>query len=288
MPHWLKHYLKKYFLYYKVRSRFSSKENERQRSIVETYVTARSQQQLLSIRNVGFKNFSQFEEDGILLYIISMIENIRPVFLEFGSDDGINSNSANLYFNHEWNGLFIDANSKAIDRGRYFFKKYGNGKDKQPVFIESMITRDNINELIQQGGLSGEIGMMSIDIDGNDYWIWEAITCIDPAIVIIETHNEFGLNDIVVPYNADYVYPGLHPDYHGASPVAMNNLARSRGYRLVAANELGFNFIFVKNNLAPELQEVTVESVLQHPSNKEAQQRFEAIKDWEYIHEREP
>ncbi len=77
-------------------------------------------------------------------------------------------------------------------------------------------------------------------------------------MVIIETHNEFGLNNIVVPYDPDYFYPGKHPVYHGASPVAMTRLAKRKGYRLVGANELGFNFIFIKNGIAedqiPEVQ----------------------------------
>jgi hypothetical protein len=279
----LKHYLKKYFLYFKVRARISGQERERQHNLVKKYQSYKAEGNCPELKSTGFKNFSQFEEDGLLLYIISLIDNVQPIFFEFGSDDGINSNSANLHFHHDWTGLFIDANSKAIERGRYFFKKHGNRKTKAPVFLESLITRENINELILQGGLKGEIGLMSIDIDGNDYWVWEAIHAITPQVVIIETHNEFGLYDIVVPYDPNYVYPGKHPDYHGASPVAMTNLAKSKGYRLVGCNELGFNFIFVRNGLAPELPEVSVESVLTHPSNIAAQEKFEAIKGWDYV-----
>jgi hypothetical protein len=279
----LKHYLKKYFLYFKVRNRFSESERNRQRELVKKYCLLQEKKSLPAFSATGFKNFSQFEEDGLLLYVQSLIPTIQPLFLEFGSDDGVNSNSANLHFNHDWSGLFIDANPKAIERGRYFYKKHGNSKVKPPVFIESLITRENINDLITQGGLSGEIGLLSIDIDGNDYWVWEQISVISPQIIIIETHNEFGLHDIVVPYDTEYVYPGKHPDYHGASPIAMTKLAQHKGYRLVGANELGFNFIFVREDLAPELPEVSVDSVLKHPSNQEMQQRFEAIRDWEYV-----
>ena len=103
-------------------------------------------------------------------------------------------------------------------------------------------------------------------------------------MVIIETHNEFGYHNIVVPYDPDYFYPGKHPVYHGASPVAMVKLAKRKGYRLVGANELGFNFIFVKNGLADEyLPEVSVESVLQHPSVKEGFKKFDEIKDWDFV-----
>lgn len=279
----LKHFLKKYFLYYKIKDRFTPEETEKQRKLVQKYHERKEQKDLPEFNSTGFKLFSQFEEDGLLLYIFSLIDHPKKTFLEFGSDDGINSNSANLYFHHGWSGLFIDGNEKAIERGEYFYKKWGNPTTKKPKFLHSRITRENINDLIKKGGLSGEIGLLSIDIDGNDYWVWEAISVINPQVVIIETHNEFGMYNIVVPYDPDYSYPGKHPDYHGASPMAMTNLAKHKGYRLVGSNELGFNFIYVRNDLAPELMEVSVESVLQHPSNKEAQHRFEAIKDWDYI-----
>ena len=106
---------------------------------------------------------------------------------------------------------------------------------------------------------------MSIDIDGNDYWVWDAISVTSPKAVIIETHIEFGLKNIVVPYDKDYVYPGRHPDYHGASPVAMEKLARRKGYRLVGANRLGFNTIYLREGLAPILPTVSVGSILSHP-----------------------
>ena len=92
------------------------------------------------------------------------------------------------------------------------------------------------------------------------------------------------MRNIVVPYDPNYFFPGKHPVYHGASPIAMNNLAKQKGYRLVGANDLGFNLIFVKNGLADiELPEVSVESVLKHPSVKESWSRFEPIKDWEFL-----
>jgi hypothetical protein len=149
-----------------------------------------------------------------------------------------------------------------------------------------MITAENINDLIKSGGVEGEIGLLSVDIDGNDYWVWKAIDVVKPQVVIIETHNEFGLNDIVVPYDPNYFYPGKHPDYHGASPIAMTKLAKHKGYRLVGSNDLGFNFIYLRNDLLEEvIPEVSVDSLLTHPSNEEAQARFMEIRDWEYTSE---
>jgi hypothetical protein len=281
----MKHYLKKYLKYYKVKDRFDPHMRIEQLSIKKRYQNLPTEL-LPNISSTGFKCFSQFEEDGKLLFLFSLLGMDQKTFVEFGSDDGINSNSANLYFNHEFNGVFIDGNSKAIERGRYFFNKHRNLTGEPPVFVENMITAENINELIKSGGVEGEIGLLSVDIDGNDYWVWKAIDVVKPQVVIIETHNEFGLNDIVVPYDPNYFYPGKHPDYHGASPIAMTKLAKHKGYRLVGSNDLGFNFIYLRNDLLEEvIPEVSVDSLLTHPSNEEAQARFMEIRDWEYTSE---
>ena len=84
-----------------------------------------------------------------------------------------------------------------------------------------------------------------------------------PRIVIIETHIIYGERDIIVPYDPQYVFPGRHPHYHGASPVAMVKLGRRKGYRLIGANRLGFNFIFLRNDEGEEIfQEVGISDVL--------------------------
>lgn len=283
----LKSFLKYYFQIFKVRNRFSASTQVTQRQLFLFYQSAAKTGQLPSLRDTGFRVFSQFEEDGMLLYIFSVIGMTKKTFIEIGSDDGINSNCANLYFNFGWHGLFVDGDKQAIKRGKRLYSKYPHPWMYQPKFVCQRITRENINEIISNANLSGEVGLLSIDIDGNDYWVWDAIDVVQPQVVVIETHNEFGYEDIVVPYDANYFFPGKHPVYHGSSPVAMTKLANQKGYRLVGANDLGFNFIFIKNGLADSLiPEVSVESVLQHPSVKEGFNKFEEIKDWEYIRNR--
>ena len=280
----IKNFLKDKFLISKIRNRFIPSVQILQRQLFHQYSEMTKKGETLSITDTGFRVYSQFEEDGKLLFVFSVIGMSNKTFVEIGSDDGVNSNSANLYFNFGWHGLFMDGNPKSVKRGVKFFNKYPHPWYYKPNFVCAKVTRENVNDLIEGAGYSGEIGLLSIDIDGNDYWVWDAITVIDPQVVIIETHNEFGMNNIVVPYDPDYSFPGKHPDYHGASPVAMNKLAQKKGYRLVGANDLGFNFIFVKKGLADKvLPEVSVESVLTHPSAKEAYKKFEAIKDWEYL-----
>jgi len=280
----IKNFLKDKFLIIKIRNRFIPAVQISQRQLFHNYQQMAKAGALPSLSDTGFRVFSQFEEDGKLLFIFSILGMKNKTFVEIGSDDGVNSNSANLYFNFGWHGLFIDGNRHSIRRGKKFFAKYPHPWFYKPQFLCSKVTRENVNALIENAGYRGEVGLLSIDIDGNDYWVWDAITVVEPQVVIIETHNEFGMNNIVVPYDADYSYPGKHPVYHGASPVAMTKLASKKGYRLAGANELGFNFIFVRKGLAEkELPEVTVESVLTHPSVEEGYKKFLPIKDWDYI-----
>ncbi len=280
----IKSFLKEKFLVLKVRERWGAAVQVSQRQLFLHYRQCKREQCLPVLADTGFRVFSQFEEDGKLLFIFSVIGMEPKTFIEIGSDDGINSNCANLHFNFGWHGLFIDGNRQAIRRGQKFYSRYPHKWNYAPRFACEMVRRENINEIIRKNGFEGEIGLLSVDIDGNDYWVWDALEAVQPRVVIIETHNEFGLEDLVVPYDPDYVFPGRHPVYHGASPVAMVRLARQKGYRLVGANQLGFNFIFIRNGLAEaEIPEVPVGSVLQHPSVAEGYAKFEAIKDWEYL-----
>lgn len=284
MKAWIKNKMKDRFLITKIRNRFNPSTQITQRHLFHYYQDCAKAGNFPKIEDCGHRVFSQYEEDGKLLAIFAAIGMKNKTFLEIGADDGVNSNSANLYFNFGFTGTFIDGNPKAIKRGEKFFSKYPHPWMHAPNFVCDMIKTKNINELVEKSGLKGDIGFMSIDIDGNDYWVWDALEVVTPDVVMIETHNEFGLNNIVVPYDENYMYPGKHPIYHGASPIAMTKLAQKKGYRLVGANELGFNFIFVKNGLAEDLiPAVSVASLLTHPSNIEAQKRFEPIKDWEFL-----
>ncbi len=275
-------------LYYQyIRDRFSPAAQMNQRQLWHYYRQCAADGRMPPLDEAGFRVFSQFEEDGKLLMIFAAIGMGNKTFIESGADDGVNSNCANWYFHFGFSGLFLDGNPKSIARGEKFYRTHPVPWDFPPKFICSKVTRENINQLVSQAGLKGEISLLSIDIDGNDYWVWDALEVVRPNVVIIETHNEFGMEDIVVPYDPEYFYPGKHPVYHGASPVAMVNLARHKGYRLVGANYYGTNFIFVKNGLGETLiPEVSVDSVLAHPSVKESYKLFEPVKDWEYIRDR--
>ncbi len=280
----LKNFLKKYLYSFLLRDKLSSSVQVRQVKLLHYYRDCVASGKVPPLKDTGYKVFSQFEEDGLLFFIFAVIGEGKKLFVEIGSNDGVNSNCSNLAIHFGWHGLFIDADRTAIERGKHFYKKHPDPWSYKPKFACTRVTRENINDIIRQNGFEGEVDLLSIDLDGNDYWIWDALEVIRPRAVIIETHVEFGYNNIVVPYDADYSFPGKHPVYHGASPVAMNNLAKKKGYRLVGANAYGFNTIYIRNGLANSLiPEVSVESILQHPSAKESFKLFEEVKNWEYV-----
>ena len=238
----------------------------------------------VNLEDVGYRVYSQVDEDGKIMCIFAAIGMGGKTFIDIGSGDCINSNCANLAINFGWHGLFIDGQEGNINKGKNFYTNHPDTFLYPPKFSNSFVQCENINSLIEENGFQGEIDLLSIDIDGNDYWVWDAIDIVDPRVVIIETHVEFGTNSIVVPYNKDFSYPGKHPDYFGASPVAMQKLAHKKGYRLVASNIYGFNTIYVKESLCDErLPEYSVEKVLSHPRNVNNHKIFEPIKDWEYV-----
>lgn len=240
----------------------------------------------LDLENTGARIFSQFEEDGILLAIFASIGTKTKTFVDIGAADGINSNCANLALNFGWHGLFIDGNSDNITRGRDYYENHPDSNLYPPKFVQAKVTRENINQILLDADVSGTIDLLSIDIDGNDYWIWDALSSIDPTVVIIETHSEFGMNPVVVPYDPEYSYPPkLHPEYFGASPVAMVTLGEKKGYRLAGSNQYGFNFIFIKNGIGEEIIPAkSVEKIISHPRNQERMILVEDIQDFEYVH----
>ncbi len=216
--------------------------------------------------DVEFRAFSQNGEDGLLLYVFSLIGMGGRRCVEICGADGLECNTANLIINHGWHGLLFDGNDQLIERGRKFYAEQGDTRFFPPTFVHAWITRDNINNFIQNAGFTGEIDLLSLDIDGNDYWIWNAINVVRPRVVIAEFQCIWGADEAVtVPYADDFQPKfidgfGL---YCGASLPAFVKLAKSKGYRLVGVQNLGFNAIFVADGVGEKvLPEVDAASCL--------------------------
>jgi len=284
MLNYIKFLIKKYFYFYLLKDKFSPSTQISQIQLGMQYLESKKKGVLPDFNNTGFKVFSQFEEDGKLFYLFQIIGTDNKIFIDIGSNDGINSNCANLAINHGWHGLFLDADSKAIAIGEKFYSKIPNKWSLKPVFKKAFITPENINILINEAGFSGNVDFLSIDIDSNDYWIWKALNCITPKVVIIESQLAFGNKNLIVPYRNSICNASENDYYYGASTIALTQLANSKGYRLIGANHYGNNLIFVKNGVEEAIfPKIDPEATLQHPFAKEKLQYFEKIKHLAYI-----
>jgi hypothetical protein len=220
---------------------------------------------------VGLRIFSQFEEDGIVLSLLASLGDGPRLFVDIGAGDGVlASNCANLAINLGFHGLFIDANAALVERGRAFYAQHPDTSLYPPVFAHATLTPATVNDVVASAGFTGEIDFLSIDIDGNDYWVWEALTVVAPRVVVIETHPELGHRSLVAPYAEDPAHvPGKPAHFLGASPAAMTALATRRGYRLVAANRFGFNLFYVREQLAtPAMRAIRPDDLFRHPRAK--------------------
>ncbi len=205
----------------------------------------------IEINDIEFKIFSQFGDDGIIQYLINKLEIEEKYFnfIEFGVENYLESNTRFLLINNNWSGLILDASEKNIYqiKNSSFFWKYD--LEAKSCFIN----KSNINNILLESKLDkNNIGILSIDIDGNDYWVWKEISVIDPLIVIIEFNSVFGFNQKVsVPYKENFSRTKAHYSnlFWGASIEAFKFLAAQKGYEFFSTNSAGNNAYFIKKNL---------------------------------------
>jgi len=211
-----------------------------------------------NIQEAEFKVFSQFGDDGIIQYLVNRVEIPagRRRFIEFGVENYRESNTRFLLLNNNWSGLILDGsadNINSIKNDQIYWKH-------ELTAVHSFIDRDNINELIAANGFAGEVGILSIDIDGNDYWIWETIDVVKPAIVIVEYNSVFGATRAVaVPYDPLFNCTKAHYSnlFWGSSLKALCQLGKRKGYAFVGADSHGNNAYFVAQDKLGKLKELT-------------------------------
>jgi hypothetical protein len=213
---------------------------------------------ITNIHDAEFKVFSQWGDDGIIQYLIHKVGIQYKMFIEFGVEDYSESNTKFLLLNNNWKGLIIDSNEQYINsvKENAIYWKY------DLTAVCAFITKENINSLFIDNGFKGDIGLLSIDIDGNDYWVWKEINVIDPDIVIVEYNSVFGSKHaITVPYNPSFIRQKAHYSYlyWGASLKALCSLATAKGYIFVGCNSNGNNAYFVKKEKANGLKALTTE-----------------------------
>lgn len=217
----------------------------------------------------GFRVFSQSNEDGLIQYLIRKVDIPNKTFIEFGVSDYAECNTRFLLLNNNWSGFVMDGSKENIEnlRASSFYWKH------DIKAVTAFITKENINELLSQSGFDYEVGILSIDIDGNDYWIWETIDCISPRIIICEYNPIYGKDiSVSVPYDKDFYRTDKHYSnlYWGGSLGAYADLAKKKNYKLVCVNQMGHNAFFVRNDVGKQLPEVSVRDAYRKMTYRES------------------
>tara|TARA_R100001143_G_C3359601_1_gene134669 strand:+ start:3962 stop:4789 length:828 start_codon:yes stop_codon:yes gene_type:complete len=200
-----------------------------------------------SLHEVEFKVFSQWGDDGIIQWLIHNIDFENKTFIEFGVSNYDEANTRFLLMNDNWSGFIMDGSSTNIEyikKSDYYWKYDLTAK-------EAFINRENVNTLIKSSGFEKEIGILHIDLDGNDYWIWEEIDAVSPTLLILEYNSVFGSERaITVPYDKNFVRTEAHYSnlYFGASLLALCELSEKKGYRFIGCNSAGNNAFFIRKD----------------------------------------
>ena len=196
------------------------------------------------------KVYSQNGEDGLLMFILNEIGAEYYTIVEIGIGNGSECNSRNMIENFGWKAWLIDGSDLNVFDAKIIYEKQIDDGD---VFIQNRwVTRENIDEIIQETRIPRNIDILSIDIDGNDYWVWDSISTVKPRVVIIEYNASFGPDkSITVPYDPEFERFKKHNSgyYHGASLNALEKLGHKKGYSLICCDSSGSNAIFIKDEV---------------------------------------
>lgn len=226
-----------------------------------------------SLHEVEFRVYSQWGDDGIIQWLTSRLPSLPKRFVEFGVEDYSESNTRFLMVNNNWAGLVMDGSEANIARlrARKWFWRH------DLTAIACFVTRENVDLMIYDWATNADIGLLHIDVDGNDYWLWDAVKCTSPSIVIMEYNAVFGDDRaITIPYAPDFRRHAAHysGQYAGASLAALTYLGNEKGYGLIGTNSAGNNAYFVRKNLiSGDLREVDVATAFVRPNFRESRDR---------------
>jgi hypothetical protein len=199
------------------------------------------------LRSHESRVYSQGGEDGVIARIFECIGSTNRFFVEFGAWDGRHlSNTANLRLHSGWTGLLLD----------------GDGQRRDDSLVKpAFITADNVNQTLARYGVPESFDLLSLDIDGNEYWVWKGLDRYRPRAVVVEYNIFFG-RDVArtIEYRPDYVWD--ETTYHGASLAALRKLGREKGYSLIHTDSWVPNAFFVLDDqLPPELIDLPIERI---------------------------
>lgn len=218
----------------------------------------RNIKKIKNLSEVEFQVYSQWGEDGIIDWLISKFPEIPKNFLEIGTQDYKESNTRFLLVNRNWDGFLIEADNRAVKNiksQRIFWKHRLKVRNE-------FITKDNVNNIINRIKVPKKLGLLSLDIDGVDYWVLKELSVLDPSIIICEYNSLFGQKkSVTVPYKKNYIRTVEHYSnlYYGASIKAFINLMKKRNYFFIGTNSAGNNAFFLKKKHWNRAKKIIIE-----------------------------
>lgn len=249
-----------------------------QKNLVASWKQLQASGVILPLDQVGFSRFSEFEEDGHLLYLLTLMGSASRTVVEISSQDGRVCMATNLLVHHRWRGFLFDGDPVFVSEGRRFFATHPATRSAPPVMRSEWFTRENVNGVLTAAGVPDEVDVLSLDIDGNDLYLWSAMT-MRPRILICEFNNAVpGELALTIPYKPDFSFTALPSDqamFRSASLAAFVAVGRRKGYRLVGMNALGFNAIFLRDDvLAAEMPEIPASDLDANPAAVEVRRQW--------------
>jgi hypothetical protein len=215
--------------------------------------------EIRSLAELEFKVFSQWGDDGIIQWLVQHLDIPNQTFIEFGVENYRESNTRFLLMNNNWSGFILDGTPKNISRIQNSEYYWQYELETHTAFIDA----ENVNELLRMSNFEEDVGLLSIDLDGIDYWVWKSIDCIRPVIAIIEYNSVFGAERAVtIPYDRFFRRTKAHYSnlYWGASLPALHRLGAEKGYAFIGCNSAGNNAYFVRSDrLNASVREVPLE-----------------------------
>ena len=249
-----------------------------QKSLIAAWKQLQASGVILPLDQVGFSRFSEFEEDGQLLYLLTLAGSTSRTVVEISSQDGRVCMATNLLVHHRWRGFLFDGDPVFVREGRRFFASHPATRSAPPVVKSEWFTRENVNQVLAAAGVPDDVDVLSLDIDGNDLYLWSAMT-MRPRILICEFNNGVPSElALTIPYKPDFSFAALPADqamFRSASLAAFVAVGRRKGYRLVGMNALGFNAIFLRDDvLAAEMPEIPASALNAIPAAEEVRRQW--------------
>lgn len=237
--------------------------------IAESVLAAWRSKAPRSIAEAEFRVFSQWGEDGVIQWLAMAIPEISQSFVEIGVESYREANTRFLLTHDHFRGVIVNAGDDHVR----FTRSRGLDWRHDLDVVSAFVTKENVNQIIASSGMAGKVGLFSLDLDGVDYWVLDALEVIQPQIVVCEYNALFGSSAAVtVPYRPDFERMRAHHSglYFGSSLAALDWLLEQRGYRLVGCTSSGVNAFWVHEDAHADVPTSSVENAFRRCGVRQA------------------